>query len=78
MGTYITRRQKKVARYIVTGPILELFAEVEQRPGALVLKKWWDQEGINLSEAWTEASVEVETEETYGLAVEGRIMEAGD
>ena len=31
---YISRHQNKVAQYIVTCPILDLFLEVEQRPGS--------------------------------------------
>ena len=44
-----------VTQYIMTRPIMELCEEAKQRPGAEqqtgaeVLKRWWGQEGINLS-----------------------------
>ena len=42
METYISRRQKKVAHFIVTRPILDLFLEVESRPVVRVAKRCWD------------------------------------
>ena len=60
-------------------PIMELCEEAEQRPGAQVLERWWEQEGINLARerATVETALETEVEETDGEAREGRSSEAG-
>ena len=50
---YITRRQNTVAQYIVTRPIMDLCEEALWRPGTLIYKQWWDQEGLDLAREWT-------------------------
>ena len=48
IGVYITRRQKKVAQYIMTRPILGLIEQYFWRPGDWFSRWWWEQEGIGL------------------------------
>ena len=47
----VTRRQKTVAQYIATQPIMELCKRATPRPGARVSWRWWEQTGIDLEEA---------------------------
>ena len=44
--TPINRRQKTVAQYIATRPLLDLCEGATQRGGARVTMRWWDQKGI--------------------------------
>ena len=39
---YTLRRQKKIAQYIVTGPIMEIFEEAARTPGMWVSKNGWE------------------------------------
>ena len=45
--TSILQRQNTVAQFIATRPILDLCEEAVRRPGARVLRRWWEQTGIN-------------------------------
>ena len=57
--TSINRRQKTVAQYIATQPLLDLCEGAKQREGARVRLSWWDQAGID----WEKAKAkEIETE----------------
>ena len=47
----VTRRQKTVAQYIATRPIMELCEHSTWRLGVRVPRRWWEQAGINLEEA---------------------------
>ena len=42
--TYVSHLQNKVAQFIATSPIMELFLVAERRPGLQVANRWWDQE----------------------------------
>ena len=63
IGTYVMRRQKTVARYIVTRSILDLFQRSALRPGAWVSWRWWEQELLDLEGAKDIALAELEGEE---------------
>ena len=56
--TYIDRRHNTVAQYIATRPIMDLCLTAVRRPGARVLKRLWEQEGIDIEgiqeAAWVE------------------------
>ena len=56
--TYIARRQNTVAQYIATRPIMDLCLTEVRRPGARVLKRLWEQDGIDIEgikeAAWVE------------------------
>ena len=43
MGTYIYRRQNKVAQYIKTSTDFDLLLEAQWRPGSQVSRIWWYQ-----------------------------------
>ena len=45
---YVRRRQNTVAQYISTCPLLELCKRLNQRPGAWVSRRWWEQDGLDL------------------------------
>ena len=51
IGTYITRRQNTVAQYISKRPILDLCDKSDQRLGARVSRRRWEQDGIDLGGA---------------------------
>ena len=61
---YITWRQNMVVQYIEARLIMKLCREAERWPGPRVSNRWWEQEGINLAEAQTEA-MEADTEEGW-------------
>ena len=42
------RRQNKVAQYIATWPILDLFEQSAHRLGGRVPWRWWEQEVLDL------------------------------
>ena len=44
----ITMRQNTVAQYIATRPILDLCERSTRRPGAMVYRRWWEQDSIDL------------------------------
>ena len=46
IGSYISGRQKTVAKYIATRPILDLCLDTERRPLLWTPEKWWEQEGL--------------------------------
>ena len=46
--TYVSRRQKTVAQFIVTMPIIDLCIEAERIPGPRVSMRWWEQEGVDV------------------------------
>ena len=46
--TYVSRSQNKVAQYIATKPITELYLAAKRRPGTRVSMWWWEQEGLDL------------------------------
>ena len=48
---YVPKKQNTVAQYIVTQPILYLFKETVRISGVWVMKRWWDQEGMELAGA---------------------------
>ena len=48
IGTYIMRRQKTVAQYIATQPILDLCERSARRPGARVSQGWREQDTLYL------------------------------
>ena len=52
MKTYISRRQNTVTQYIATQDILELCLEAKHRPLLRLPKRWWEQEGFNLTGMW--------------------------
>ena len=57
--TPINRRQNMFMQYISTRPLLDLCEGANQREGARVTLRWWDQTGID----WEKAKArEVETE----------------
>ena len=62
VDTYVSHPQKKVAQFIATSPIMELFLVAERRPGSRETKKWWEQEGLCLEGMWT-VDQEAEREE---------------
>ena len=65
IGTYITRRQNKVAQYIATRPILEFCERSTGRPGARVFRRWWVQDGLDWEgEKRAVAAAELDGEET--------------
>ena len=45
--TSILWGQKTVAQFIATRPILGLCEVAERRPGTRVLRRWWEQTGID-------------------------------
>ena len=61
--TSILRRQNTVAQSIATRPILDLYEKATQRPGARVLRRWWEQTGID----WKVARERAEAAEAEDL-----------
>ena len=59
IGTYVTRRQNKVAQYIATQQILELFELSVWRPGGWISWRWRYQEGLDLEKVNERATVEL-------------------
>ena len=59
--TYVARRHKTVTKYIATRPIMDLCLTAVRRPGARVLKRLWEKEGIDIEGIQEAARVE-ETE----------------
>ena len=68
METYINQIQNKFVQYIATRQIMELCEEAEQWPVARVPKRWWEQDGINLSGPQAAATTSACMEETEGTA----------
>ena len=67
IGKYITRRKNTVAQYVATRPILDLCERYDQRPGARVYQRWWEQAGIDLEGAKKRAAAaESDRKETIG------------
>ena len=61
--TSILRRQKTVAQYIATRPLLDLCVGARTREGAEVTLRWWEQAEID----WEKAKAKgTETETTAG------------
>ena len=68
--TSINRRQKTVAQYITTRPLLDLCEGAKQREGARVTMRWWYQTGIDWEKA-KERGTETESESESGTDIEG-------
>ena len=45
--SYVSRRQKTVAQYIVNRPIVDLCLAEKRMPGPRVKMWWWEQEGLD-------------------------------
>ena len=45
---YISRRQKKVAQYIATRPIMELYLATDRNTGLQLSMLWWDQPALDI------------------------------
>ena len=76
--TSILRRQKTVAQYIATRPILDLYKQATRRPGVWVFQRWWEQTGIDLEGAREKAAAaaagmetESESEDDLDVALGG-------
>ena len=67
METYISRRQNKVKQSIATRPIPDLCLEAKRRTGAQVAKRWWLQDGIDLTGVQGAAAAAGRLEEAEGL-----------
>ena len=59
------RRQKMVAQYIATWPILDLCERSTRRPRARVSWRWWEQDGIDLEGAKERAEEAAMDSESY-------------
>ena len=59
MEEYVIRCHNKVAHYIATRSLLELYEGSERDPGARVGMRWWEEEVIDLERA-REAAAAVE------------------
>ena len=55
--TYVSHRQNNVTQFIATRPIMDLCLETVWNPGAWVLKRWWEKEGIGMEGIWEAAQV---------------------
>ena len=51
MGAYILKWQNMAAQYITMRLILDLCKNTVRRPGAWFDRRWWEQEGIELTGA---------------------------
>ena len=60
--TSVLRRQNTVAQFVATRPILALCEGTEQRGGARVPQRWWEQTGID----WRLAREKSESVEAAG------------
>ena len=63
IGAYIMRMQNTVAHYIATRQILALCERSDQKPGAWVSRRLWEQEGLNLEGEKERSLAESEVEE---------------
>ena len=66
--TYVSLLHNKVAQFIATRPIMDLFLEVERRPGSRVSKWWWEKDGLYLEgmgAAYWEAKLMEGESDTY-------------
>ena len=48
LDTYINLHQNTVAQFIAIRPIMDLCLAAVWCPGAWVLKRWWEQEGLDI------------------------------
>ena len=48
MGAYVLKRHNTVAQYITTRPILDLFEKTVRRTGALIARRRWEQEILEI------------------------------
>ena len=72
METYFSRFQNTAAQFIATRTIINLCLAADQRPGSRVVKRCWDQYGLDLKgmqtaaqEAkWTNRGEEMDRTET--------------
>ena len=62
MDTYVLHRHNIIAWYIATRLLLGMFLAAYRQPVMRVVRRWWDQEGIDLEGARAEAEVELEEE----------------
>ena len=71
--TYNPLRQNTVTQFISTRPIMDLFMATEWCPGSRVVKRWWEQGGLDLDGmrmADQEAERTEGAEETDGVVTE--------
>ena len=61
VDTYAACCQNTITKFIVTRPIIDLCLASVRRPGARVLKRWWEQVGLDMEVIWYITWVE----ETY-------------
>ena len=52
IGTYVASCQNTVTQYIATRPIMDLCLVAGWHPWVQVLKRWWEQESIDLEGIW--------------------------
>ena len=70
--TSIPRRQKTVAQYIATRPLLDLCVGARAREGAKVTLRWWEQAGIDWEKSKAKGTVKEMTAGTEtGTDTEG-------
>ena len=48
IGVYIARRHKKVAQYIATRPIMDLYLAADRNTGLQLSMLWWDQPALDI------------------------------
>ena len=63
---YVSCRHITVTQFIVTRPIIYLCLTAEKWTGSRVVKRWWDQEGLDFEGMQTAAWEAERTEETDG------------
>ena len=65
---YVLSRHNMVVKYIAMWLILGLYKETDQRPGTWVVRRRWEQEGIDMEGVWAAevAAYEEDPEEAEG------------
>ena len=58
IGTYFTRKQNTVSRYIVTLSIMYLCDWSTWKQGVWVSQRWWEKDGFDLERAKERAAVD--------------------
>ena len=48
IGVYIARRQKMIAQYIATRPLMDLCMVAEQNTGVKISRQWWEQYNLDI------------------------------
>ena len=48
METYISRRHNRIAQFITTRTIMDIYLAAKWRPDPRITKRWWEKDGADV------------------------------